>query len=70
MSFTIDIDYEMADKIVYKSLKDSRDAFLSDLGAKSNVFVYNDQEADDAVIQKHIDALNLLLEWYMVPGQE
>jgi hypothetical protein len=70
MSFTIDIDYEMADKIVYKSLKDSRDAFLKDLGSSSNVFVYGDPEADDAVIQKHIDALNLLLEWYRIPGEE
>ena len=33
------------------------------------MFVWGVQEEDDAEIQKHIDALELLLKWYATPEQ-
>jgi hypothetical protein len=70
--FTIDFNYEMVDKIVFKQLQDSREAFASDLemikgGSPRNIFVYGNDEEDAAEIQKHIDALDVLLEWFRIP---
>jgi hypothetical protein len=70
--FTIDLNYEMVDKIVFKQLQDSREAFAEDLasinrGASRNIFVYGNNEEDAAEIQKHIDALDLVLEWFRIP---
>jgi hypothetical protein len=67
MAFSIDLDYEMVDKIIWKGLEESRDSLTKDLGANNHVFVWGDQEADDIEIQKHIDALNLIIEWYRIP---
>jgi predicted metal-binding protein len=33
------------------------------------VFVYGDQEADDIEIQKHIDSLDKLINWFGTPEQ-
>ena len=67
--FTIEIDHEMADKLVVEELAYTRDALKNDLGAGTWVFAWNDQEQDDAEIQKHIDAIELLLKWYATPAQ-
>lgn len=67
MAFTIDLDYEMVDKIVWKGLEETRDSLTKSLGGNDHVFVWGDQEADDIEIQKHIDALNLIIEWYRIP---
>lgn len=67
--FTIEIDNELADKIVVQELAWSRDTLKRDLGAGTWVFAWNDQEQDDAEIQKHIDAIELLLKWYATPDQ-
>lgn len=68
--FTIELDYEIVDDIVYNALKETRDVLAADLGAHNNVFVWGDPKADDVEIQKHIDALDLLLDWYLVPGKD
>lgn len=70
--FTIDLNYEMVDKIVFKQLKDSREAFAEDLasinsGVPRNIFVYGNNEEDAAEVQKHIDALDIVLEWFRIP---
>ena len=67
MKFSVDLEYEQIDRIVWKQLEATRDSLLNDLGANNNVFVWGDQEADDIEIQKHIDALNLVIEWYRIP---
>jgi len=69
MGLKIEVDYEIADQIVVSQLSESRDSLMKDLGNGSNVFVWGDQEADDIEIQKHIDALDLLLQWYATPDQ-
>lgn len=66
---TIDIDYEIAEKIVVEELITTREALQKDLGAGSWVFAFDDQEQDDELIQKHIDAIELLLKWYAPPAK-
>ena len=63
----IELSYEQTDMIVWKTLEETRDSFARDLGAHNHVFVYGDPVADDAEIQKYIDALDLLIDWYRTP---
>jgi hypothetical protein len=70
--YNIEITYEQIDKIMVNQMKDTREQFLIDLetikdGTELNVFTYNDPEQDIAEIQRHIDALTLLLSWYGIP---
>ena len=69
MGLKIEVDYEVADRIVVSQLFESRASLMKDLGNSHHVFVWGDQEADDIEIQKHIDALDLLLQWYATPDQ-
>ena len=62
--FTVEIDHDMSDRITFENLADCRQRFIDDLGANNSVFVWDDGEQDDALIQKHIDALELILTWY------
>ena len=61
----IEINDEMVYEIVYKELAESLESFESDLGAGNNVFFWNEHEKDDAEIQRHIDAIKLVLDWYV-----
>lgn len=67
--FTVEIDYDMSDKITFDNLKDCRQRFLDDLGQNNSVFVWDDPEGDDIEIQRHIDALDVVLKWYGTPEQ-
>ena len=62
--FTVEIDCDMSDRITFENLADCRQRFIDDLGANNSVFVWDDGEQDDAIIQRHIDALELILKWY------
>ena len=64
MGLKIEIDYEITEQILVTQLGETRDIFMRDIGNSNNVFVWGDQEADDLEIQKHIDAIDLLLQWY------
>lgn len=66
---TVELDWETVDNVVVGQLRDTRERLKADLGAASWVFVWDDQEADDAEIQKRIDALELILKWYSTPEQ-
>lgn len=65
----VELDYESIDNIVQQQLVDTWTCLKQDLGANNNVFVWGNPEADDAEIQKHIDALELVLKWYSTPDQ-
>jgi len=67
--FTVELDWETVDNIVVGQLRSTWESLKSDLGANKHVFVWDNQEADDAEIQKHIDALEILLKWYSTPEQ-
>jgi hypothetical protein len=66
---SVELDWETIDNIVVGQLRNTWETLKQDLGAGKWVFVWGDQEADDAQIQKHIDALELLLKWYSTPEQ-
>lgn len=66
---SVELDYEAVDNIVQAQLVETWESLKRDLGADANIFVWGDQEADDAVIQKHIDALELVIKWYSTPDQ-
>lgn len=71
-SVMVELDYETVDKIIFKQLKESRDSFAEDLASiknnvPRNIFFWGKDDEDAAEIQKHIDALDVLLEWYRIP---
>lgn len=66
---SVELDYETVDNIVQGQLVETWATLKEDLGAGRHIFVFGDQEADDAMIQRHIDALELLLTWYSTPDQ-
>lgn len=66
---SVELDWEAVDGIVVNQLRETWQALKNDLGANAHIFVWGDQEADDAEIQKHIDALELILKWYSTPDQ-
>jgi len=66
---SVELDWETIDNIVVGQLRDTWEGLKKDLGANNHVFVWGDQEADDAEIQKHIDALEVVLKWYTTPDQ-
>ena len=69
MKHTIELEWETVDSIVVSQLRDTWETLKSNLGNGVWVFVWGDQEADDAEIQKRIDALELMLKWYATPDQ-
>ena len=66
---SVELDWEAVDGIVVGQLRDTWESLKKDLGANHNVFVWGDQEADDAEIHRLIDALELVLKWYTTPDQ-
>ena len=67
--FTVEIDHDLSDKIAFDNLVDCRKNFMEDLGAGNSIFVWGEPEADDIEIQKHIDALDVIISWYGTPAQ-
>jgi len=67
--YTFKLSYEQVDHIVVDQLVQTLDCLKSDLRKNRGVFVWGDPDADDVEIQKRIDALELLLEWYATPDQ-
>lgn len=67
---SVELDWEAVDSVVVQQLRSTREGLKADLGANTNIFVWGDQEADDVEIQKHIDALELLLKWYSTPDEQ
>jgi hypothetical protein len=66
---SVELDVDQFDKLVVEELIRTRQTFLNDLGANNHVFVWGDQEADDAEIQKHIDSVDQLIKWFGTPEQ-
>lgn len=66
---SVELDWETVDNIVVEQLRSTWESLKDDLGKGRNIFVYGDQEADDAEIQQHIDAVEIMLKWYTTPDQ-
>ena len=61
---SVELDWETVDSIVVGQLRDTWQSLKNDVGAGAWVFAFGDQEQDDAEIQRHIDALEVILKWY------
>jgi hypothetical protein len=66
---SVELELETVDNIVVEQLRNTWEALKDNLGNRDWVFVWGDQEADDAEIQKRIDALEVVLKWYSTPDQ-
>lgn len=69
MSITIELCSETVNNIIVKELYNTLQSMKCELGAGNHIFVYGDQEQDDQLIQKHINAIELTLKWYASPDQ-
>lgn len=67
--YTVELDWDTVDNIVVAQLRETWESLKNDIGAGNHVFVWNDPEADDVEIRKHVDALELILKWYATPDQ-
>lgn len=66
---TIEINQEMLNNIVVSEIRNTWETLKQDLGAKNDVFIWGDPEADDEAIRAHLDAFELILMWYSTPEQ-
>jgi hypothetical protein len=67
--YTVELGWETVDHIVVGQLRNTWETLKGNLGNGDWIFVWGDQEADDAEIQKRIDALEILLAWYSTPDE-
>lgn len=68
-NYTVELNHEQIDQIVVDELIRARQTFINDIGANNHVFVWGDRYADDIEIQRHIDALDVVLSWYATSEQ-
>lgn len=63
----IDVDDATILRVVSAELRNTREAFISYLSENTpNVFSLNPEE-DKQILREHINALDLLLDWYEEP---
>lgn len=68
MRISIDLDIAQISRLVYQDLLETRDQFVEDLESEAvGVFSCTDLY-DRILIEKHIEALDLILEWYRDPS--
>ena len=60
----IQIDLDQVSEIVYRDLVSTRESFRDDL-LDTNTCIFSTTDLYDKILlQKHIEALDLLIEWY------
>lgn len=65
MRLSVEVDSDTFYKAMVRDLERTLQCFEADMVADCpNIFVYGDPEADKAEIQKHIDAVKLVISWY------
>ncbi len=69
MQVAIQLDCEQISRLVYRDLLETRDQFLEDMECDRPSIFSRNEVADKMLIQKHIDALDVILEWYRDPSQ-
>ena len=74
-TYTVEVDAETIDKIIIGQLKETYESLVEDLaaydgGKTPNIFFWGEPEKDKAEIQRHLDALKVVIEWYGVPGED
>jgi hypothetical protein len=69
MQVAIQLDCEQISRLVYQDLLETRDQFLEDMECDCPAIFSRNEATDKIIIQKHIEALDLILEWYQDPSQ-
>ena len=69
MQVAIQLDCEQISRLVYQDLLETRDQFLDDMECDLPAIFSRNEVTDKIIIQKHIEALDLILEWYQDPSQ-
>lgn len=70
--YKIELNIDQVDEILINELQDTRSRFLEDIetiksGTLINCFFFNDALEDIAEMERHVDALDVLISWYGVP---
>lgn len=70
--YKIELNIDQVDEILINELQDTRSRFLEDIetiksGTLINCFFFNDALEDIAEMERHVDALDILISWYGVP---
>lgn len=68
MQVAIQLDCEQISRLVYQDLLETRDQFLEDMECDLPAIFSRNEVHDKMLIQKHIDALDVILEWYRDPS--
>lgn len=68
MNVAIQLDCEQISRLVYADLLETRDQFLEDMESERPAIFSCNEVYDKMLIQKHIDALDVILEWYRDPS--
>jgi hypothetical protein len=68
MQVAIQLDCEQISRLVYQDLLETRDQFIEDMECDGPAIFSRNEVTDKIIIQKHIDALDVILEWYRDPS--
>ena len=68
MQVSIQLDCEQISRMVYAELQETRNQFLEDMELDNPAIFSCNEIYDKMLIQKHIEALDLILEWYRDPS--
>lgn len=68
MNVSIQLDCEQISRLVFADLEQTRDCFMQDLESDCACVFDMNEAYDKAQIIKHIEALDLILDWYREPA--
>lgn len=68
MNVSIQLDGEQISRMVYAELVETREAFIEDMESERPAIFSLNEVYDKMLIQKHIDALDVIIEWYKHPN--
>lgn len=67
MRIGIELDGEQVSQMVFEDLSLTRECFLEDLESDNPCVFSCNSAYDKAMIIKHIEALDIILDWYRAP---
>lgn len=68
MNVSIQLEHDQINRMVYNELLETRNQFLEDMEQDNPAIFSLNEIYDKMLIQKHIEALDLILEWYRDPS--
>ena len=68
MQVAIQLDCAQISRMVFAELQETREQFLEDMECDRPAVFSHNEIYDKMQIQKHIDALDLILDWYRDPS--